>query len=211
MNIKGDSVVITYVPTDKALCSNGYAYNYEAFEIPDSLYQGGTKMEGEDLVKPVGLNKFAWNDSVIVETSEPMPLSQELIQGASNDSIIRVSFPKGHKETYSIEFNSPKLFPRKYQMVIGTHMDIGGLYNIYVNDELMTTFDYYQFILYRGVLFSVTGERFIPRGRFNRFDLWVDNLEEYGNAKIKIEYVGPSFVASNGLVIDYIDFIPAAE
>ncbi len=211
LNVLGDSVVITYVPTDKALCSNGYAYNYESFEIPDSLYQGGTKMEGEDLLHPTGLNKYAWKDSVYASSDISLIPSQELIQGASNDSIIRVNFPKGYSGNFSLEFKSPKLFPRKYQMVIATHMDIGGIFDIYVNDELVKTFDYYQYIIYRGVLFSVTGERFIPRGRFNRFDMYVDNLVEYGNAKIRIEYKGPSFVASNGLVIDYIDFIPAVE
>jgi len=94
---------------------------------------------------------------------------------------------------------------------ISTHMDIGGLYEIYINDELVRTFDYYEYIQGRGVLFSVTGARFIPRGRFNRFDMYVENLVEYGSAKIRIEYKGPSFVANNGLVIDYIEFIPANE
>lgn len=211
LNVLGDSVVINYVPTDKALCSNGYAYNYETFEIPDSLYNGGTKMEGEDLLNPTGLNKYAWNDSVTATSDISLVPSQELIQGASNDSIIRVNFPKGYKDGFSLEFKSPKLFPRKYVMVIATHMDIGGLYDIYVNGELVKTFDYYQYIIGRGVIFSVTGARFIPRGRFNKFDMYVENLVEYGNADIKIEYKGPSFVASNGLVIDYIEFIPAVD
>lgn len=211
LNVLGDSVVINYVPTDKTLCSNGYAYNYQTFEIPDSLYNGGTKKEGEELLIPTGLNKFAWNDSVIAKSDISLVPNQELIQGASNDSIIRVNFPKGYTGQYSLEFNSPKLFPRKYVMVISTHMDIGGLYEIYVNDVLATTFDYYKYIIGRGVIFSVTGARYIPRGRFNKFDMYVDNLVEYGSAKIRIEYKGPSFVASNGLVIDYIEFIPADE
>lgn len=211
LNVLGDSVVITYVPTDKALCSNGYAYNYETFEIPDSLYQGGTKMEGEILLNEVGLNKYAWKDSVLAISDISLIPSQELIQGASNDSIIRVNFPKGYTGKFSLEFKSPKLFPRKYVMIISTHMDIGGIYDIYVNGELMRTFDYYQYIIGRGVLFSVTGARYIPRGRFNKFDMYVDNLEEYGNAVIKIDYKGPGFVASNGLVIDYIEFVPVVE
>ena len=47
-------------------------------------------------------------------------------------------------------------------------MDIGGLYNIYVNGELLAnsysstysagnTFDYYEFIRRRGLISSVTG------------------------------------------------------
>ena len=211
LNVLGDSVVINYVPTDKALCSNGYAYNYESYEIPDSLYNGGTKMEGEDLVNPTGLNKYAWVDSVTVKSDLSLVPIQELIQGASNDSIIRLSFPKGYKGKFTLDFKSPKLFPRKYVMVISTHMDIGGIYDIYVNGQLVKTFDYYAYIQGRGIIFSVTGERYIPRGRFNKFDMYVENIEEYGSAKIRIDYKGPGLVANNGLVIDYIEFIPVTE
>lgn len=95
-------------------------------------------------------------------------------------------------------------------MVVSTHMDIGGIYNIYVNDQLVKTFDYYDYIRFRGILTSVTGERYLPRGRFNRFDMYVDNIVEYGSAKIKFEYAGPSnMVPTNGFVIDYIEFKPA--
>jgi uncharacterized surface protein with fasciclin (FAS1) repeats len=211
LNVLGDSVVINYVPTDKALCSNGYAYNYQSYEIPDSLYNGGTKFEGEALVNPTGLNKYAWIDSVSAKSDISLVPMQELIQGASNDSIIRVNFPKGYKGKFTLDFKSPKLFPRKYVMAISTHMDIGGIYDIYVNNVLVKTFDYYAYIQGRGVIFSVTGERYIPRGRFNKFDLYVDNIEEYGSTKIRIDYKGPGFVASNGLVIDYIEFIPVTE
>jgi hypothetical protein len=209
LNVLGDSVVINYVPTDKALCSNGYAYNYQSYVIPDSLYQGGTKYEGERLLKPTGLNKYAWNDSVTAKAGISLTPFQELIQGASNDSIIRVTFPKGYKGVFSVEFKSPSLFPRRYVMVVSTHMDIGGIYNIYVNDLLVKKFDYYAYITGRGIINSVTGVRYTPRGRFNRFDMYVDNIDEYGQAKIKFEYAGPSTVPTNGFVIDYIEFIPA--
>ena len=209
LNILGDSVVINYVPADKAFCSNGYAYNYESFVIPDSLYNGGTKLEGEELVYSTGLNKFSWEDEVTVVTDISVAPNQDLIPGASNDSIVRVLFPRGFDGEFSVEFKSPKLFPRRYVMEVATHMDFGGEYNIYVNDELVKTFDYYDFIIGGGIIRSVTGERFKPRGRFNSFDMWVDNLNEYGSAKIKIEYNGPGFVANNGFVIDYIKFTPA--
>jgi hypothetical protein len=39
--------------------------------------------------------------------------------------------------------------------------------------------------------------------------MYVDNIVEYGRAKIKFEYAGPSTVPTNGFVIDYIEFIPA--
>jgi uncharacterized surface protein with fasciclin (FAS1) repeats len=210
LNVLGDSVVINYVPTDKAICSNGYAYNYTSYVIPDSLYNGGIKHEGERLLTLKGFNKYAWHDSVIVKTDISLVPSQELIQGASNDSIIRVNLPKGYKGKFSVEFKTPKLFPRRYVMIVATHMDIGGIYDIYVNDKLAKTFDYYTYILNRGVMPSVIpGVRYTARGRFNRFDMYVENIDVYGNAKVKFDYKGPGLVASNGLVIDYIEFKPA--
>ena len=209
LNILGDSIPIFYEVTDKTLCSNGYAYNYKSFEIPDSLYLGSTKLEAEWLTNETGVNKYAWSDSVNVESDISINPQQELVLNASNDTIVRVLFPKGYSGKYSVEFDSPSLFPRKYVMVVRTHMDIGGVYDIYVNDELVKTFDYYDYILYRGLMFSVTGKRYIPDGRFNSFDMYVDNIYEYGKAKIRFEYKKPGAVLSNGLVLDYIDFLPA--
>ncbi len=209
LNVLGDSVQILYTPTDKSLCSNGYAYNYLNFEIPDSLYMGSVKTEGEKLLKVAGLNKYSWIDSVTVKTDISVSPVKELVPGASNDSIVRVPFPKGYKGKYSVEFKSQNLFPRRYYMVVSTHMDIGGIYEIYVNDVLVKTFDYYAYVTGRGIINSVTGTRYLPRGRFNKFDMWVDNIDHYGRAKIRFEYKGPGNVVSNGLVIDCVEFIPA--
>jgi hypothetical protein len=217
-NILGDSIVIDYQPAEKAICSNGYAYNYTDFTIPDTLFSGSTKLEGEWLLDRTGENKFFWNEFVRYNSTITYEPIRELIKtenyNASNDSILRVSFAKGYTGTYTIEFNAysfkaENLIPRKYLMVVSTHMDVGGIYNIYINDELVTTFDYYTFIRLRGLNWSVTGARYLPQGRFNKFDCWVENISEYGKAMIKFEYVGPgTMVLSNGLVIDYIEFIP---
>ena len=87
-------------------------------------------------------------------------------------------------------------------------MRVGGIYDIYVNNQLVKTFNYAAYSG-TGIIFSVTGKRYIPQaGGYNRFDCWLDNLTEYGKAKIRIEYKGPGTVSSNGLVIDYIEFIP---
>ncbi len=212
LNVLGDSVVITYVPVDKMICSNGYAYNYEDFEIPDSLYNGNNRYEGEYLVQQTGSNRFAWYEFVTVESSIPLQPAKDLVREASNDTILRVMFPSGYNGTFSIEFEGKLLFPRKYRMIIRTHMDIGGVYNIYVNDELVRTFDYHDYVIYRGVLPSVVpGKRFRPDGRYNSFDMWVNSVTEYGKPRIRIEYVEPGEVAYNGLVIDYIDFVPAEQ
>lgn len=220
-NILGDSVIINYQVTDKALCSNGYAYNYMDFTVPDTLFSGATKLEGEWLTDEFGVNKFVWNEHVKVTSTVAYEPIQELIKSsiynASNDSIIKVIFTKGYTGAYTVEFNAfafqtENLLPRKYLMVITTHMDIGGIYNIYVNDELVTTFDYYTFVRLKGLNWSVTGKRYINKGRYNKFDCFVENITDYGTAKIKIEYAGPStMIVTNGLAIDCIEFIPWTE
>ncbi|MEX0981001.1 MAG: fasciclin domain-containing protein [Bacteroidales bacterium] len=217
-NIVGDSIVIKYTPVGKVICSNGYAYNYDVFEIPDSLYLGVSRFEGEWLLKQTGVNRYAWLEDVIVKSDQTFQPAKSRNPNASNDSIMSVTFPNGYSGQFSLEFSVPQLFPREYLMVVKTHMDIGGIYDIYVNDQQVfwndadqnQSFNYYEFVVFRGIIFSnYTGKRYIPEGRYNSFDMYVGNIETYGDVKIRFEYRGPEdFVPSNGLVIDYIDFIP---
>ncbi len=209
LNILGDSVVIDYWPVNRVLCSNGISYDYETFVIPDSLFSGKTRTEGEHLVREVGTNKFTWRDSVKIISDQSFSPQRQYIPGASKDSILNVSFPKGYNKRFIVEFKTPDLFPRKYRAVVRTHMDIGGIYDIYVNNVLVKTFNYYDYILYRGVLNSVqSGIRFVAEGRFNRFDFWVNNISKYGKATIRFEYKGPSTISGNGFIMDYMEFIP---
>jgi hypothetical protein len=209
LNILGDSVVIDYWPVNKKVCSNGYVYDYETFVVPDSLYSGRTRQEGEYLVREVGVNKFTWRDSVKIISDQSFAPLRQYIPGASKDSILNVSFPKGYNKKFSVEFKTPNLFPRKYRVVVRTHMDIGGIYDIYINNQLVKTFNYYDYVTYKGVLNSVqSGIRFIAEGRFNRFDFWVNNLTTYGRATVRFEYKGPSTLAGNGFILDYMEFIP---
>ena len=210
-NILGDSVKIFYKPKDRILSSNGYAYDYTDFIVPDSLFSGNSVYEAEWLLEETGINKFNWYNFVKVTSSIPLSPLQEKIAKASNDTVIFVYFPAGYSLTYMVEFYSDFLFPRDYRVIVGTHMDIGGIYNIYINDELVKTFDYYDYIRYRGILPSVTGllkDRFIPLGRYNKFDFYVNNITTFSKAKIKFEYIGPGKAPSNGFVFDNIVFVP---
>jgi len=207
-NILGDSVVIEYSPIEKALCSNGYAYNYYNFHVPDTLLYGSYRMEGEELLRSTGANKYAWIDEVTVVSDVAFAPYREYIKNASNDSILRVLFTKNYTGAYSVEFKVPNLFPRKYLMVVRTNMNVGGIYEIYLNDELVATIDYYDYVLNPWFYWSVTGDRYKPSGAYNKWDCWLNNTREYGEAVLKFVYKEPNNVLSNGLVIDYIDFIP---
>jgi len=209
LNILGDSVVINYTPIDKFICSNGYAYDYETFTVPDTLFQGRMRLEGESLVREIGVNRFAWRDSVRVVSDQSFAPLRQYIPGSSKDSILNVTFPRGYTGRFNVEFNTPNLFPRRYRAVVRTHMDFGGRYDIFVNNVLVRTFNYYDYVTFRGVINSVQSPlRFIPQGRYNSFDFWIDNITQYGRAKIRFEYKAPASVPNNGFVIDYIEFIP---
>jgi hypothetical protein len=208
LNILGDSIPIFYTPVEKFVCSNGYAYNYQNFTIPDSLYKGNTIYEGEWLLDKTGINKYSWTKNVTVISDEVFNPVQEFVSIASNDSTLKVSFPSGYSGKFSVEFKTRPLFPAKYLMVVRTHIDVGGVYDIYLNDELIKTFDYYDFTRFRGFMQSETGEIYSPVGSYNKFDMFVDNIETYSRPKVRFEYKKPGSVRSNGLIIDYIEFIP---
>jgi hypothetical protein len=211
MNITGDSAIIDYTPANKTRCSNGYAYDYLDFTIPDSLFLGTYTFEAEWLLEETGINKFDWNGRVTSLTSSRSfaPL-QEYLGDASNDSIITVRFPNDYDGTFDLTFETDAIFPAdKFLVVVGTNMDIGGIYNVYVNDELVREeFDYYEYVIRRGILPSVAGGFYKPVGRFNKFDFWVENQADYGEVRIRFEYVGAGDTQKQGLVLDHIDFIP---
>lgn len=212
-NIQNDSIIVSYKAVDPYLCSNGIAYDYEKFSVPDTLYSGTTKFEGEWLAVRSGAGTFKWREGVSINPTSFVPLVN-LYKGGSNDSILSVTFTKGYTGEYNLQFMTRNLFPRKYRLVIATNMDIGGKYDIVVNGVVVRTFDYFDYVKARGIINSVeTGKRFSPTGRYNRFDCWVNNITEYGKAKINIVYKGPAsgpLAGANvpGLSIDYIEFVP---
>lgn len=209
VNILGENVIIDFRPEDLVECSNGYAYSYANFEVLDSLYLSPLRNEGEFLLKTIGKDRFTWQDEVTLSSGdEVFTPDADFVNTASNDSILNIKFPKGYDGEFTLEFNSIPMFPRKYLVVIRTHMDFGGIYDIYVNDELVKTWDYYNFARFRGIIPSVVpGVRYKNDGRYNKFDFWVENITEYGPAKIRIEYKGPGNVLNNGFVLDYIEFV----
>jgi uncharacterized surface protein with fasciclin (FAS1) repeats len=210
INIIGDSAWIFYQPVEKTICSNGYAYDYKDFEVPDTLFMSPLRTEGESLLKTIGNDRFAWSDSIIVVSDETFVPDADYVVDASNDSILKVQFPNKYNGNFTIEFETEPLFPRRYLMLVRTHMDFGGLYEIYVNDQLVKTFDYYDYVKAKGGILqsSVPGVRFIPVGRYNKFDFWIDNITEYGRARVKFVYKGPSSCRYNGLMLDYIECLP---
>jgi hypothetical protein len=210
-NILGDSIVIDYQVKDRFECSNGITYNYEEFVVPDTLFNGSVRHELEWFADETGVNKYTWNDELItVSSTQYYAPFQEYISSASNDTLLRVLFGLGYTGDYSLEIKFDNLFPRKYLMVVRSNITLGGIFDVYMNDVLIRTIDFWDFNHGDGIYFfsSVTGDYYFPKNGFCSWDAWAINENDYGNATVRFEYRGPGEISTQGLAIDYIDFIP---
>ena len=216
-NILGDSISVFYSPVDKKECSNGYVYSYSDYVIPSSLYIRTATFEAEWLLKSIGINKYDWNDAVSVISDKEF-LPSKVGGPASNKSFMMDVFTPEIDENgdtikysgrFTLEFSSAFLLPLRYMMIVRTLYNVGGIYDVYVNDKLVKTIDYDDYQRYHGLYFTNTGERIPSVDGFSIFDCSLDNITQYGKARIRFEYKGPGkLVPQQGLAIDYIDFIP---
>jgi hypothetical protein len=104
-----------------------------------------------------------------------------------------------------MEFVIYNMLPMRYRLVWGSNSRPSGLFALYVNNEKIGEFDSYKF---RSNILSLTGELFRPKDGFNRKDFWVDNITEFGDVRVRFEYLGTGENTTNGLSIDYIKLIP---
>jgi hypothetical protein len=213
-NILGDSVIINYKPVNRFECSNGLFYTYDHFTIPDSLFLDGYRLEGESLVTPQGLERFAWKDSRFVRvssTSSFAPVVQRVTGIASNDSVLFLDFGYRYEGKFTVEFKIENVFPGQYQFIWRSNPRNGGIYSVYINDELQTlSFNVTEFDLANlsGGVVSVTGNQyFYPQSGYNRLDA-LTMIEQYGDVWIRLEYKGPGTQNNTGLIIDYVELIP---
>ncbi len=135
---------------------------------------------------------------------------------ASEEAMVDVSFGTNFSGEYTLEFYIRNVFPMKYRLEWRANYRPSGVYSVYVNDQLVglqdkwgdsqSQFDTYEL---RNSIVSVSGDRFIPDNGYNSTDAWIENITEFGDVKIRIEYVGAGEGKSNGLSIDYVSLIPA--
>lgn len=208
LNIRGKKVVLDVSvidPESKITCSNGYIYEFFDFQVPDSLYLGKVKIEGEDLIDSIGNNKYAWKESVKLtgEIIEPIKTTSDQ---ASGNELVVVNMGRSFSGNYSVEMYFQNIFPGRHRFEWKANYRPSGVYNIYVNDELIRTFDTYNL---RNPLLSVTGELFRPSSSgFNILDFYVENLTEFGEVKVRFEFVESGVFSTDGFNIDYVSLIP---
>jgi len=207
VSVTGDTVEINLSNINeysKYHCSNGIVYNYTDFSVPRELYQGEIRIEGEELVDSIGSGRFAWKDFVTVTgyTVEP---ERKLSSFASEELVVNVQLPRNYTGDYTVSFPFENILPMKYRLVWRANHRPSGTYAIYVNDLKIGEYDNYNL---RSSVLSVTGERFLPEGGYNRKDWWVENITEFGSVIIRFEYLNSGISSTDGFNIDYIALIP---
>lgn len=210
-NIQGDSILTDFEidPISRVICSNGLIYDYASFSVGDTLYKEKT-LEGETLIDPIGLGRFAWDDEKVNVDGDLgfQPVKQK-VPGASNDSILNVDFSFDYQEGYSVSFKLKNVFPAEYRLVWRTNFRTSGKYAIYVNGEKIklgiTGYEEFDTYNLNNGFFSVLGYKLWPDSKgYCNLDGWVNNITEFGDVTIKLEYLGPGSSSENGLNIDYI-------
>lgn len=212
-NIQGDSVDVDPDNIDflsSFRCSNGRAYNYLDFQVPDSLYIGTNIIEGEHLVISKGSNLFAWKEDLIITGKPVVPAGQLTPNVARNDSTLRVRFDEPNStQAFSMTFEFKNIFPGRYRLLCRAKTIPSGVFQILVNGEVQNidlgygASDRVDLYDLRNPVRSITKEVFRPESGFNSFDLLVENITEYGNVKITFLYLEPGQRSENGFVIDY--------
>jgi hypothetical protein len=215
VNILGDTIDfnIDIDPESRKICTNGWVYDYASFSIGDTLYLRNI-LEPEDFVENIGLNKFSWIDEgVTVQGNVNYQPVKQLVQGESNDTVVTVKFNKGYSGDYALSLTMKHVFPKRHRIVWRTQYRISGIFSLYVNgvkillgSDQLEEYDTVELI---DGFYSVSGKKVYPDKKgFCDVDGWVENLTDYGNVTIKIEYQGPGLGFENGLSIDYIGFFP---
>jgi len=217
-NIKGDSIVIDFEidPTSRYSCSNGIVYDYNSFIVPDELYAQNIH-EGEWLCKKLG-GQYSWDiDKVKLEGNNSFQPVKQLFTGGSNDTIISAEFGKNYTGEYAINFSIPNVFPRTYRFVWKTNFRTSGIYSIYINGEIILLGDsgFYTdneqldiFDLSNG-FYSALGYKVWPdNSGFIEVDGMVNNVIDYGEVEVRIEYRGSGNASVNGLNMDYVALLP---
>lgn len=218
-NVKGDSVQVdldNIDPGTRQLCSNGAAFSYYDFKVPEYLYRGEVRIEGEHMVDSLGAGIYFWRPDYKVSGTTSAVSANPTVNvsvGASNDSLVSLTFPdQPFNGQFQFEFSFRNMFPQKYLFVWGANYRPSGIYRIYANDVLIKEYDTFTM---RQTVYSVDGESFyFPDAKGNnKLDAWIDHLTEYGDVKITIEYAGvgglTQLVPVNGFNIDFISLTPS--
>lgn len=226
-NIKGDSVDVNFddINNESFQCSNGLAYQYEVFSIPEELYYGTDTIHGESLTVEKGIDSYTWGPNVITEGTPYVPDPMVEFNQKLGKNIMSVSLSESTSFEMTTSFNN--MFPGSYLLICNVKTNPSGVFKIYANDKLLEVkiikgfayggtitenyIDLYD-IRNQGSSSSPNTIRYISDTRysieegFRTFEVLVEDIEEYGDVDIRIVYEGPSPKNSRnkGFILNYM-------
>lgn len=209
LNIQGEKVTLdpaSIDPESKIECSNGYIYEFYDFQVPDSLFLGEVRVEGESLVDSIGNGIFSWKEGIVVGGEIFEPVATNTLQ-ASGKKCLVVDMGRSFSGNYFVEVVFGSIFPGRHRLEWRANYRPSGLYKIFVNGEELAEYDTYNL---RQALISVTGEINRPTNAgINSIDFWVDNITQFGDVTVRFEYMESGGSQINGFFIDYLSLIPS--
>ena len=214
-NILGDSVDVDPLNISPEFfeCSNGRVYSLIDFEVPEFLYKKSDTTEMASLLTFKGSGLYDWSEEVEVtgQTFNPQLASNGF--GTFGTTLL-VDMGKNFSGDFSLAYKYKNMFPANYKLSVRANVSKTGIYNIFVNgkqypvdinDGRGPQYDFDFFNLRNGVVSSVTYEFYPFENNFSQFDILVDNITEFGDVEVKLEYKGPGRNRNNsGLNIDLI-------
>jgi len=215
-NILGDSVNVTpqNIAADYYECSNGRAYNFIDFQVPEHLYKVQDSVAMSSLLFDKGSGLWGWIDDVVLTGEKFNPLrvaNSNTIFG----NVLLVDMGRSFNGAFSFAYKHKSIFPAKYKLTVRANVSKTGVYNIYVNgkqypvdinDGKGPQLDFDFFDLRGGVISSVTNKFYPFINNFCSFEILVDNITEYGDVEVKLDYVKPSprNINNCGINLDFI-------
>lgn len=215
-NIVGDSVIVepANIAANYVECSNGRVYNLINFKIPESLYKVNSVIPMNSLIYSKGTNLWGWNQDVILTGQAFNPVKSDNPSSQFKSTLL-VDMGKSFKGSFSLAYKHKNIFPATYKLTLRANVSKTGIYKLFVNGKLYPVdikdgkgprneFDFFD--LRSGVIGSVTNKFYPFKDNFCSFEIYVDNLTEFGDVEVKLVYVNPSPKNLNncGLNIDFI-------
>jgi hypothetical protein len=215
-NILGDSIDVIPENIEPVYfeCSNGRAYNYIDFQVPEHLYKVKDTIAMSSLLFYKGSGLWGWNEDVLLsgQTFNPMRVANP---NSTFGNMLLIDMGKNFSGEFSLAYKHKNIFPATYKLTVRASVSKTGVYNIYVNgkqypvdinDGKGPQYDFDFFNLRNGVISSVTNEYYPFVNSLCSFDILVDNITEFGDVEVKLVYAGPSQRNKNntGLNIDFI-------
>ena len=164
-NILGDSVDVNpdNITPDFYECSNGRAYNFIDFAVPEILYKVKDTIAMASLLFYKGSGLWGWKDEVTLTGQAFNPLHGTNSFSTFGNTLI-IDMGKNFTGDFSFAYNHEYIFPGTYKLTVRANVSKTGVINIYVNDKQYPVyindgkgpqFDFDLFTLRNGVIRSV--------------------------------------------------------